>query len=461
MKEKIRILFYTLDGAGVSYFRSQSPAIQLERDHSDDFYVEFNQQIDFNDPNTLDYLKSFNIIHYHRQILQDTKQMVQLANELRKAGVVLIVDIDDYWLLHKNHPFYSLSVENKMHLNIIENLKIADYVTTTTDAFADEIRKVTGKDNVGVFFNAVDPTWMKQFQNNWKPDPDGKVRICYQGGSSHLGDLQQLEGVMNVLSNDPDIKDKFSLILGGWDCDGNTTEVTFNQEFGAELQKKGLWTPDLVKIINKTRGNVDMLPISMELKDKYRGKVFSTSQRDIRSEESVYFQYEKILTDNHRMIKNKDYLQWLMNFERGVKYENEGNYGRRWTQKANIYATILDECDIVIAPLDKNFFNSMKSNLKQAEVWTRKLPIVCTNMIPYSVHGRHMENCILIPAEKEKNPKKYWIKYLKKLILDADLRKKLGEQLYEDFKESHNLANVTQKRAEFYKNVVVNKLVEV
>ena len=167
------------------------------------------------------------------------------------------------------------------------------------------------------------------------------------------------------------------------------------------------------------------------------------------------------MTDNHRMIKNKDYLQWLMNFERNVNYENEGNYARRWTQKANVYAMALDSADIVIAPLDKNFFNSMKSNLKQTECWTRKLPIVCSDMIPYSVHGRHMENCVLIPAEKEKNSKKYWIKYLKKLILDADLRKKLGEQLYEDFKESHNLANVTQKRAEFYKSVVVNKLVEI
>ena len=45
-----------------------------------------------------------------------------------------------------------------------------------------------------------------------------------------------------------------------------------------------------------------------------------------------------------------------------------------------------------------------------------------------------------------------------KLILDADLRKRLGEQLYEDFKEEYNLANVTKKRAEFYKSVVANTM---
>jgi glycosyltransferase involved in cell wall biosynthesis len=453
MDGKIRILFYNLDGAGVNYFRTLTPAMELERNHSDEFYVEINPQLDFNDPKIIDYLKSFHIIHYHRQFLNDTKQMLNLAIELRKSGTILIVDIDDYWNLHKAHPFYSLSQERKMHIPIIENLKIADYVTTTTDLFANEIRKVTGKDNVITLYNSVDPTWMKQFQNNWKPDPDGLVRITYAAGSSHMGDVEQLTGVFNVLHNDPDLKDKFKVIIAGWDTEGNTTDITFNQEFATDLQKLNLWTTEMVKAINKTRGNVDMLPKLPEtLKNKYRGKVFSEQQRDIKSEESVYLIYEKILTDNHNMIKDKDYLQWLMNFERNVKYENEGNFARRWTQKANTYAEVLNETDIVIAPLADNSFNRMKSNLKQVECWTRKLPIVCSDIPPYNVDGKHMENCILIPAEK--NARKYWQKYLKRLILNADLRKNLGEQLYEDFSTEYNLEHVTKKRAEFYREAV-------
>jgi glycosyltransferase involved in cell wall biosynthesis len=457
MDGKIRILFYNLDGAGVNYFRTLTPATELDRNHSEDFYVEINPELDFNDPKTIDYLKTFHIIHYHRQFLPDPKQMQLLATELRKSGVILVVDIDDYWQLHKNHPFYNLAQEKKMHLPILENLKIADYVTTTTDLFASEIRKVTGKDNVEVFYNSIDPTWMKQFQNNWKPDPDGRVRITYMAGSSHMGDVEQLEGVFNVLYGDPLLKDKFKVIIAGWDTEGNTTDITFNQEFGNELQKLGLWTINNVKIINKTRGNVDMIPgLPEALKEKYRDKVFNQNQRDIKSEESVYLIYEKILTDNHRNIQDKDYLEWLGNFERNVKYDNEGNFARRWTQKANIYAQVLDETDIVIAPLADNPFNRMKSNLKQVECWTRKLPIVCSGIPPYDVHGRHMENCVLIPAEK--NARKYWQKYLKRLILDADLRKQLGEQLYEDFKEEYNLANVTKKRAEFYKAAVMKSL---
>jgi glycosyltransferase involved in cell wall biosynthesis len=457
MDGKIRILFYNLDGAGVNYFRTLTPAQELQRNHSDEFFVEINPELDFNDPKIIDYLKTFHIIHYHRQFHPDNQKMVALATELRKFGTILMVDIDDYWHLHKNHPFYGLAIEKKLHIPIMENLRIADYATTTTDLFAEEIRKVTGKDNVGVFYNSIDPTWMKQFQNNWKPDPDGRVRITYMAGSSHMGDVEQLDGVFNVLNNDWQLKDKFKVIIAGWDTEGNTTDITFNQEFGDELQKLGLWTITNVKIINKTRGNVDMIPkLSQELRDKYRGKVFNTNQRDIKSEESVYLIYEKILTDNHKNIENKDYLEWLGNFERNVKYDNEGNFARRWTQKANTYAQVLDETDIVIAPLADNPFNRMKSNLKQVECWTRKLPIVCSGIPPYDVDGRHLENCVLIPSEK--NARKYWQKYLKRLILDADLRKQLGEQLYEDFKEEYNLANVTKKRAEFYRAAVMKTL---
>ena len=67
-----------------------------------------------------------------------------------------------------------------------------------------------------------------------------------------------------------------------------------------------------------------------------------------------------------------------------------------------------------------------------------------------------MENCILIPTEK--NCRKYWQKYLKKLILDKSLRDMLGENLYEDFKDDHNLATVTKKRADFYKAAVAKTL---
>ena len=373
MDKKLRILFYNIDGAGVNYFRTLTPATELERNHSDEIFVEINQNIDFNNPEILEYLKSFDIIHYHRQLHPDLRQMKNLSEELKKSGVVLVMDIDDYWELHKDHPYYSLAKQRKMSEIIIQNLKLAHYVTTTTELFAEEIRKITGKNNVGVFYNSVNPEWMKQFQNNWKPDPDGRVRITYMAGSSHMIDVQQLVGVTNVLYNDPELKDKFKIIIAGWDAEGSTTDITFNQEFGQELQKRGLWTTDIVKKINKSAGNIDNISeIPHDLKNKYRDNVFIQNKRDIHSTESVYYIYEKILTDNHKIIQNKDYFQWLMNFERNVEFPDEGNFGRRWTQKANSYAKVLDETDIVIAPLSDNIFNRMKCVTEETLISTDK-----------------------------------------------------------------------------------------
>ena len=451
MSDKIKILFLNKDGAGVNYFRTQTPAIELERLYSNQFEVDIEAEVNFSDPDVIERLKKYQIIHYHQRLVDDIRSMNDIKRKL--SNIKFVLDIDDYWYLDKKHPLYNMSVEYKLPLITIENLKLADFVTTTTEAFAEEIRKVTGKDNVFVLYNAVNPETMKQFENNWKPDPKGRVRITYAGGSSHMGDIKQLESVTNMLNADYQLKDKFTIKLAGWDTEGSINTISFNPELIEALKAKKLWTIETVKILNKSKGNIDMLnKLSNAIKDQFRNNVFKQEQRPIKSEESVYYNYEQILTDNHKIIKDKDYSNWLMSYNKMNYYGDEGIYARRWTQKANIYAKVLDETDIVIAPLDDNKFNTMKSNLKQVECWSRKLPIICSDMIPYNVDGRHMENCILIPTEK--NAKKHWVKHLKRLILDADLRKKLGEQLYEDFKVKYNLETVSKTRAELYKTIL-------
>ena len=46
MDDRIKILFHNRDAAGVNYFRTNTPAVQLERDHSDKFHVEINSDLD-------------------------------------------------------------------------------------------------------------------------------------------------------------------------------------------------------------------------------------------------------------------------------------------------------------------------------------------------------------------------------------------------------------------------------
>ena len=56
------------------------------------------------------------------------------------------------------------------------------------------------------------------------------------------------------------------------------------------------------------------------------------------------------------------------------------------------------------------------SNLKQVECWTRKLPIVCSDIPPYSVHGKHMENCMLVPANTAIKSSRLVSRSVKKLV---------------------------------------------
>lgn len=457
MNEKIKILFFNKDAAGVGYWRTLTPAMQLEMSHSDKFDIEINSDVNFDDyEGTLKYFKTFNVIHYHRFLFPSIPHTINMARELRKNGTVFIMDIDDYWMLHESHPMFAIAKEKKIHLDILDNLKIADYITTTTDLFAEEIRKVTGKDNVMVFPNAVNPEWMVQFQPN-KIQDDKYTRFAYMAGSSHENDLKQLDGTANYL-NSSDVKDTYKILLAGWDTEGSISEFKFNQQFADALQKRNLWTQEMVNSVNKSRGNVDLIKkLPADIREAFRNKVFAPQQRSIHSEESVYYRYEQTLTDNYRKI-NPDYLKWLKKFERD-KYSDAANvnYERRWTQKANTYAQVLDEVDVSLAPLADHKFNTMKSNLKQVEVWTRKMPIICTDIPPYNVDGVHMKNCILIPYTKNfmvnKRISSDWADAIKLLAKEPNLREDLGNQLYEDFKVKYNLKHVTDRRAKFYETV--------
>ncbi len=203
--QKIKILFQNFDGAGVNFFRTQSPAIKLNANHSDKFFIDINPHVDLSQEHyneTIEYLKGYNIIHYHRTLHQDLSVMKRVSDELRKNGTILVADIDDYWDLDKSHPMYSTSQSNKLGFQIIESLKMADYISTTTEVYANEIRKTIRGSKVVVFPNAIDPENMEQFKDKKFPDPNGLVRIAYSAGSSHKGDISLLTGVVNILNGD-------------------------------------------------------------------------------------------------------------------------------------------------------------------------------------------------------------------------------------------------------------------
>ena len=401
---KIRVLCLPSDKTGVGKFRSIDPHIMLQNLYPDDFHVDIDYEPKVNDIN---YWKQYDIVHFHRTIGHEYENSVDLIKRLNSLGLVTIMDLDDYWLPTKEHPVHAMVVQSKLHEKIMNNLKAAGHVTTTTSIFATEILKFNK--NVYVLPNAINPN---EPQFKAKTEPSNKLRFGWLGGSSHLHDLKLMDGTMNKLSQ---LKDKFSLYLCGFDVRGSVTEI--NQQTGEQ------------------------------------------KQRDIKPEETVWSRYEEIFTDNYKLVdpKHKDFLMEFREDE--FISDTLPFYNRVWTKPINTYASNYRLFDVSLAPIKNHIFNRVKSQLKVIEAGFYKKAIIASNVGPYTIDLKHAlnngeftdGNALLVNEVKNHSD---WAKYMKKLIDNPNWSYDLGQRLYETVKDTYDLNKVTKDRSELYKSLL-------
>ena len=221
---KINVLVLPSDRTGVGKFRSVEPHTFLQQHYSDEFHVDIDYEPKVNDEN---YWKKYQIVHFHRVIGSNYEQSPLIIKQLREWGIVTIGDIDDYWQPGKEHPAYELVKKHNLNHHIMKNLSCVDYVTTTTELFANEIRKINK--NVFVLPNAINP---EEPQFTEKTKPSDRLRFGWLGGSSHLHDLKLLDGTTNRLT---EFKNDYQMYLCGFDIRGNVTEI--NRETGEEKKE--------------------------------------------------------------------------------------------------------------------------------------------------------------------------------------------------------------------------------
>ena len=403
MKEKIKVLVLPSDKSGVGKFRSVDPHVKLQNLYPDDFHVDIDYEPRINDFN---FWKQYQIVHFHRSF-GNIDHCPQMIKTLQSLGIIVVADIDDYWLPTKEHPIHQLIVENKMNQKIVDNLKASDYVITTTEIFANEIRKFNK--NVIVLPNAIDP---KEPQFNQPTPPSDKIRVGWLGGSSHLHDLKLLDGMVNKLTP---IQEKLQYYVCGFDIRGTVTEL--NKQTGEQ------------------------------------------KQRPIKPEETVWVRYEEIFTNNYKII-TPEYKLYLDKFEEGEypAIKNE-NYVRVWTRPVEQYAKNYSNFDISLAPIKNHIFNRMKSQLKVIEAGFYKKALIASNVGPYTIDLKHAldkgnftnGNALLV---NENNNHSDWAKNIKKLVENPNMITDLGERLYETVKDKYDLNQVTHERASFYKSLI-------
>lgn len=409
-KKKIRVLAVPSDEGGCKYWRVERPHLKLQEMFPDDFDVVIQNQVDWTN---LDFINQFDIITVHKGLfggngLYDYRNAV---NYCKKNNIVTIIDVDDYWHLGQFHPMDRQNKITKSPENTIQNLQMVDYVTTTTPLFANEIKKFNK--NAFVFPNAVDTE-----DHQWDPDysKSDLIRFGFVMGSSHERDMEQFVGVVNQLPKD--IFEKIQIVLCGYDLRGTITMIG----------------PD--------------------------GQI--TGQRNITPEESVWYRYEKIVTDDYKVC-DPQYTQFLKMFMPDAQYPGveTKHYRREWTKGLTSFGTHYNNLDVLMVPLDSNKFNYHKSELKIVEAGFKNKAIILSNYGPYTIGTKSIfkkggdidetGNCVLIdPLKAHKD----WAKAIKRLVQKPELIDLLKKNLHDHVKDTYNLETVTKKRAEWYKSIV-------
>jgi glycosyltransferase involved in cell wall biosynthesis len=401
--EKLKVLAINVDNDGVGYHRVLSPHTILDEENID---VDIRNLGDHTLP-LLDenFLKNYNIIFYNKKIpFSDEIKKITFKNILNKYNIKLVFDIDDHWELNSSHVNYKSWIQNNGKESVLTELRGADYVTTTTPIFAEDIKEINP--NVKVIPNAVN---LKEYQWLDKKVPSDKIRFLWGGGITHLPDLRLLQPSFKKF--DKEFLEKCQLYLCGFDLRMRT--------------KEGM------------------------------------AKSDWRSNQWTFF--EDIFTNDLKYIKNTEYFQWLRKYEDGGKdnygarpeYINEF-YQRRWTKPILLYGTQYNETDVALAPIKSGVkFNMVKSQLKIIEAGAHKCPIIASNFGSYTlddIEGKidSKPKGFLI----DENDKDGWYQKMKWFSQNPEAVREYGDNLYEYIKSNYDLRVVNKERAEFYRSIV-------
>lgn len=405
MEKKIKMLVIPSDRTGVGKFRSVDPHAYIAEHYGDEFDVDIVYSMPNGDLES--FLKQYDLIHIHKQLDKGCK----VIDMIKFLGIPVILDIDDHFKLGNDHPMSITANKEKWHEPIINHLKKADYVTTTTPIFANVIKQYNK--NVKVFPNAINPQ-EKQYAVQKTPRTN-RLRVGVICGSSHLKDLGLLSGIASQVD-----RDAVQFVLCGFDTRGT-----------------------------KTIYHID-------------GSKAET--RPILPQESVWCEYEKIFTDNYKTI-SPEHKEFLMKYTPYIDdpFVDEP-YRRMWTRDINSYATHYQNVDVLIAPLKENEFNKVKSELKEIECGFTHTAFIGQDFGPYTLNlipmiekgGKVNENGTALLVNSSKNHKQ-WAKFINKLANNSEMLKKLQDNLYEFVKDRYSLDEICKQRVEFYKNIVNTK----
>ena len=403
---KIKILVIPDDYTGIAKFRSIGPHKYIQEHYGDEFIIDIVYMKDVPKDDRADYFSQYDIIQYHKKFANSLSDL-----ELIKfLGIPTVIDVDDSYDLGPDHPLYLTAKKEHWKDIITKHISMSDYVTTTTPLFANDLKKFNK--NVYVFPNAIDPEEPQFVQKKTASD---KIRFGIVCGYGHLADIRLMEGIAALPK---EIRDKMQIVLCGFDTRG-------------------------VMRTYKKNGEVEV--------------------NDLPPEKNTWTKYEEFLTNNYALV-SPEHKAFLRKFMQVDDIFNNEFYVRKWTRDIQKYAKHYEGIDVLLAPLKENFFNYVKSELKEIECGFTNTALIAQdygpykiNLIPYIEKGGNINpegNALLVdPAKNHKQ----WAKYMKYVVEHPECIQIMSNNLAKLVKENYTLEKVCAERVELYRKIIQEK----
>jgi len=288
----------------------------------------------------------------------------------QKQGMKIVVDVDDLWTVPVGHHSYQLFKEHKIGELSEEHIKLADIVICTTLRLQTAVRKLNK--NTVVIPNAL-------------PFGRDQYTVGDRARGREISDHNKMRFM--YLAGVTHRKD-LELLDGKFEKIGNEPFIRDNAHFSlcgyTETEHR-----------------------------KYTTKEDFEAKNDNYTSTMAVGEDWKYMADVFRQTKS-----FVIYPSVDVEY----------------YLNYYDSAECAIVPLHKTEWNQYKSGLKVIEAACKKIPIMCSNVPPYSDMSEFaQEGMIKINTQEE------WLKQIRYCIKNPEWVKDQGERLFSWCSEEYDL----------------------
>jgi glycosyltransferase involved in cell wall biosynthesis len=417
------LLVTTKELTGLNYHRQFMPHKHLQENYEGYEYSKCFSLTTVTDEQIKEHdIVSFLRIAENPAIADPTESILRA----KKLGCKTILDIDDYWVLHPKHPQKAMYEDSGYPAHAIAGLKEVDYVTTTTEHFADKIREYNK--NVIVLPNSINPN-IPQFKI--QDIPNDRVRLGWIGGVFHAEDLKMVHNGFKEVWKTVN-HSKFQFCLGGWNYPEKLGYVQHQI-------KHAPFDPSMLQMFKTFESRL------LRGEDVPNNYIFREELGNV----PPYDLIEGYMTDFLKFPKDELYKDFLKKKVADVTQGFDKPYRRLQGQTADNYASMYNDIDVALIPLVENSFNSYKSQIKIIEAGYFKKAVVVSSVNPYLVDCNKGNSIQISPSKRGDG----WGSAMKSLIFNKNKREDLAEVLHEHVIDNYLMDKTNKIRHQLYQSL--------